>query len=107
MPDFDMKSVKVGDTVDVRLRVTNTEADGLGVCVNGLALPISIALSHIIAHHPAPRKLEVGSQVRCFGIVGTVKAIFEKEAWVHVDGAGCATYRLGELNVHSDLEPSQ
>ena len=63
--------------------------------------------SDIIAHHPAPRKLEVGSQVRGFGIVGTVKAIFEKEAWVHVDGAGCATYRLGELNVHSDLQPSQ
>jgi hypothetical protein len=81
-------SIRVGDEVTVRAKVTSVNGDYIGMNISGC--DVVLPASCIISHTPAPRPLKVGDRVRDMGagIPYIILAIDGDDCWIKQDQTG-------------------
>lgn len=83
----DISKIKPGDKVSlVPLEVKDVIRDLGQIQLTDIdGESIYFAFDQIAAHHPAPRKFQVGDRVGMSGDVGTVLGVDDTDAWVRWD----------------------
>lgn len=82
----DIGKIRPGDLVTLApVKVRPTGVEGQLSIEDSDGHPAFFNYDQIVAHHPAPRKFQVGDRVGMSGDVGTVLGVDDADVWVKWD----------------------